>query len=140
MALNITGGQLDFNVKNLKCVPTSPATPASGDPCVFNNIAGVAETAQDTDGLTLINTNCMADLLVDGVDQSGNSAVAAGDTIYYTSGDTIKLSKKNTGVKFGTAISSAVLTTVGALTRTGTLVASGNHVTIISVWVGKVGG
>ena len=43
-------------------------------------------------------------LSFEGIDGSGNSAVAVGDAIYYTDGDTPKLSKKATGTYFGVAL------------------------------------
>jgi hypothetical protein len=43
-------------------------------------------------------------LSVKGVNGSGNTAIAAGDTIFYVTGDTPKLSAKATGVKYGTAL------------------------------------
>jgi predicted RecA/RadA family phage recombinase len=83
---------------------TDPTTPASGDPVIVGQLPGVALTAEGSDGLTTIKTNGVATLSVKGVDASANSAVAAGDILYYVTGDTPKLSKKNTGVRFGYAL------------------------------------
>jgi len=83
---------------------TDPTTPASNDPVVCGQIPGVALADEDSNGLTTVALNGAFDLSVKGVDGSGNSAVAAGDIIYYTSGDTPKLNKKTTGVRFGYAL------------------------------------
>lgn len=82
---------------------TDPTTPASGDPVRCGQIPGVALTAEDTDGLTTSALDGQFSLSVKGVDGSGNSAVADGDILYYVDGDTPKLSKKATGVRFGYA-------------------------------------
>ncbi len=94
---------------------TDPTTPASGDPVVVGQLPGVALINEMADGKTTIKTNGVATLSVKGVDGGGNSAVAAGDLIYYVSADTPKLSKKNTGVRFGyalEAVSSGATTTI----------------------------
>jgi predicted RecA/RadA family phage recombinase len=90
---------------NLSLVCTDPTTPASGGPVLCGQIPGVALIAETADGLTTITTKGVYDLSVKAVDSSGNSAVAAGDIIYYQTGDTPKLSKKATsGVRFGYAL------------------------------------
>ena len=83
---------------------TDPTTPASGDPVLCGQIPGVALAAEDTAGVTTVAIDGVFNLSVKGVDGSGNSAVAAGDAIYYVTGDTPKLSKKATGVLFGYAL------------------------------------
>lgn len=83
---------------------TDPTTPASGDPVLCGQIPGVALTAERTDGTTTVKTDGTATLSVKGIDGSGNSAVAAGDILYYVTGDTPKISKKTTGVRFGYAL------------------------------------
>lgn len=90
---------------HLSLVATDPATPASGDPVLVGQLPGVANTAKRTsDNTTSIITEGVATLSVKAVDAGGNSAVAAGDIIYYVTADTPKLSKKNTGVRFGYAL------------------------------------
>lgn len=84
---------------------TQPATPASGDPVLFGDRAGIAEGAEDSNGRTTVCFECVAEVSVKGVDGSGNSAVKAGDVIYYVVGDTPVLSKKATGVRFGVVTS-----------------------------------
>jgi len=80
------------------------ASVTSGDPVVAGQIPGVALTATDGNGKVRMATNGVFDLSVKGVDGSGNAAVAIGDRIYYTSGDTPKLGKKTSGVPFGFAL------------------------------------
>lgn len=94
---------------------TDPATPASGDPVLCGQVPGVALKNEESDGITSVALDGQFNLSVKGVDQSGNSAVAAGDAIYYVTGDTPKLSKKNTGVLFGYAagaVTSAATATI----------------------------
>lgn len=97
---------------------TVPSGTVSGDPVVSGQLPGVAVVDRQSDGTATCQFDGVYDLAVGGVDQSGNSAVVEGNIIYYTSGDTPKLNKKNTGVRFGYAL--------GA----GTLVASGGSGTI----------
>lgn len=95
----------------------------SNAPICVGLICGVIQNNADsvTPFNATVDTAGVYNLLVDGVDQSGNSAVAIGDQLYFVVGDTIQISKKNTGVAFGKAL--------GA-------VASGNHVTTIPVRLG----
>ena len=113
----------------LPVVCTAPTTPVSGDPVVYGQRPGVAltdESAADTaisgnpTGFTSVKFSGVFDLSVKGIDGVGNSAVAAGDILYYTAGDTPPLSKKATGVRFGYAGDG----------QTGNLVASGATTTI----------
>jgi len=82
---------------------TDPATPASGDPVRYGERPGVALIAEAADGLATVAFTGVFNLSVKGVDQSGNSAVAEGDILYYVDADTPKISKKNTGHRFGYA-------------------------------------
>jgi predicted RecA/RadA family phage recombinase len=88
----------------LSLVCSDPAVPKSGDPVLVGQIPGVALTAERADGTTSVDTEGVFLLSVKGVDGAGNSAVAAGDIIYYVAADTPKLSKKATGVRFGYAL------------------------------------
>ncbi len=81
-----------------------PSGITSGDPVVVNNITGVALTDRDSDGNATVKFNGVADLSVKAIDDDGNSAVAVGDVIYWLTGDTPKLSKKNSGTGFGVAM------------------------------------
>lgn len=83
---------------------SDPATPASGDPVLYGQAPGVALTNEGADGLTSVQFNGVANLSVKGVDGAGNSAVAEGDLLFYVAADTPKLSKKNTGVRYGYAM------------------------------------
>jgi predicted RecA/RadA family phage recombinase len=90
--------------RQLSLVCTHPATPATGDPVRVGQVPGVALTDERADGTTSVDTQGVFELEVRGVDGSGNSAVAAGDIVYYVDADTPKLSKKATGVRFGYAL------------------------------------
>jgi predicted RecA/RadA family phage recombinase len=76
----------------------------SGDPMVFGQIPGVAETTSDTNNNVTMDTDGIFSVSVKGIDQSGNKAIAAGDILYYTAADTPPLSAKNTGVRWGYAM------------------------------------
>lgn len=85
---------------------TVGSTVKSGDPIVVGNaIRGVAQTDYNsTSGKAVVDTEGVYDLSVQGVDDAGNSAVAVGDRLYYTSTDTPVLSKKKSGKFFGFAL------------------------------------
>jgi len=86
----------------------APVGTLSGDPFVDGQIPAVAqadrETAGPFTGKCSADTGGVYNLSVKGIDGGGNSAVAEGDIIYYVIGDTPKLSKKATGVRFGYAL------------------------------------
>lgn len=83
---------------------TDPATPNSGDPVLLGQLGGVALLTEDAAGLTTVKFRGAFKLSVKGVNAGGNTAIAAGDTIFYVTADTPKLSAKVAGVKFGTAL------------------------------------
>lgn len=87
-----------------KILALAIASISAGDPVVKGQIPGVALTDTDGDGNVTVQTRGVFDLSVKGVDGSGNAAVAIGDILYYTAGDTPKLGKKTTGVRFGYAL------------------------------------
>lgn len=89
-------------------VVSNPATPASGDPVRFGAFTGVALVDEGDGGNAATETTVdfgprQWKLSVKGVDDSGNSAVAVGDFIFYVDADTPKLSKKSSGYLFGIA-------------------------------------
>lgn len=88
----------------LSVVCTAPTTPASGGPVIFGKMPGVAVTDERTDGTTTVAFKGVHTLSVAGIDASGNLAIAAGDILYYTDGDTPKVNVKATGVRFGYAL------------------------------------
>lgn len=93
----------------LPVVCSDPTTPATGDPVRYGELTGVALTDEGGGGNGATYTTvefgaCVVDVSVKGVDGSGNSAVAVGDTIYYVDADTPKLSKKAAGYFFGFAM------------------------------------
>jgi predicted RecA/RadA family phage recombinase len=75
----------------------------SGDPFVVGQIPAVAMGDEDAEGYTVGRLVGVFKLEVKAIDGTGNSAVVIGDKLYYVSGDTPKLNKKNTGVFFGYA-------------------------------------
>lgn len=113
--------------KSRSLICSDPATPASGDPVIAGQIPGVALTNEGAGGNEAAHTTVAEDgeffLSVKAIDGSGNSAVNEGDILYYVTGDTPKLSKKATGVRFGYA--------VGAdQAASATVIASGSTATI----------
>ena len=88
----------------MSVVCTAPATPASGDPVLFGQRPGVALTDERTDGETTVKFSGSYLLSVEGANNAGNTAVAAGDILYYDAAATVKINKDNTnGVRFGYA-------------------------------------
>lgn len=87
---------------------SDPATPASGDPVRLGELGGVAQTDEGDGGNAADHTSVafvgVFELSVKGVNGSGNTAIAPGDTIFYVDADTPKLSAKATGHKYGTAL------------------------------------
>lgn len=88
-------------------VPVASGT-LSGDPVVVGQLPGVAVIDRDAAGNATVQFDGVYNLSVKGIDQSGNSAVAVGDILYHTQADTPKVSKKNTGVRFGYALDAVV--------------------------------
>ncbi len=119
MATNMVRDQID----RINVVCTDPATPASGAPVRYGMLTGVALVNEGAGGN--IATETTVDfgarewkLSVKGVNDSGNSAVAVGDAIFYVDADTPKLSKKSSGYFFGIAnevVVSAATTTIRVL-------------------------
>lgn len=90
---------------NLAVACSNPTTPASGDPVRYGNMTGMALATEDAAGLASVDFGPFVGLFsVKGVDDSGNSAVAVGDAIWYVDADTPKLSKKSSGYFFGIAL------------------------------------
>lgn len=98
------GRRRSINAKRPRVVATHPATPVKHGPVLVGQLAGVALGPKNSAGVTQITTVDVWDLSVKAVDGGGNSAVAAGDKIYYVTADTPVLSKKATGVLFGVAM------------------------------------
>ncbi len=93
---------------SINVVCSHPTTPASGNPVRVGAFCGVAETAEGAGGNvateTTVLTKGVVNVSVKGVNAGGNSAVAVGDKIYYTDGDTPVLNKKTSGAVFGYAL------------------------------------
>jgi predicted RecA/RadA family phage recombinase len=84
---------------------TQPATPKSNDPVLVGQLPGVALADEQADGKTSVKFNGVANLSVKGENNSGNSAVANGDILYYETGQTPPVNKDATaGVRFGYAL------------------------------------
>lgn len=82
---------------------TAPASGAkSGDPVLCGQRPGVALTDQDSAGFATVQFTGSATLSVKGTSGS-NAAIAAGDTLYYVTANTPKLSVTTSGVRFGYA-------------------------------------
>lgn len=94
-----------FSANSPLSVAVGTAT-VSGDPVVLGTMGGgVAITDyRASDGQATVDFEGVYLLSVKGINQSGNSAVVAGDALYYVAADTPKVSKKNTGVFFGWAL------------------------------------
>jgi predicted RecA/RadA family phage recombinase len=89
-------------------VPITVAVPSgvtSGDPVCIGRMPGVAVIDRNSAGNASVDfRNRVWDLSVNAVDDAGNVAVAVGDDLYYTAADTIKISKKASGIYYGTAL------------------------------------
>lgn len=92
----------------LNAAATQPATPVSGDPVLVGQIPGVALTGEgeggNAAGEVTVDTGGVYMLSVKGVNQTGNSAVAVGDILYYRAGETPPVDKHNAGVRYGYAL------------------------------------
>ncbi|MGR3219622.1 MAG: capsid cement protein [Candidatus Anammoxibacter sp.] len=94
--------------RKLSLTATHPASPSSGDNVRVSSIVGVALTDERTDGTTTIDIGGVYDLSVKAVDDDGNSAVTAGDKLFYVDADIGSgsgfLSKKVSGYFAGLAL------------------------------------
>lgn len=106
------GNKPKGNSLSVSC--TQPATPKSGDPVLFGDLPGIAQTTEDANGKTSVKFDGSANIPVKGINAGGNSAVAEGDVLYYTAGDTPPVSKKNTGTRFGVALGTGTVVTSGS--------------------------
>lgn len=91
----------------LSVAATNPTTPLTGQPLRLGVLTGVAQIDEGTDVANETTADFgqfVADVSVKGINDSGNSAVAIGDLIYYVDADTPKLSKKASGYLFGIAL------------------------------------
>jgi len=97
---------------------THPTTPTSGIPVRMGTLPGAATAAEDSAGNTRVQRRGVVDVSVKGIDDTGNSAVAVFDPIYYVDADTPVLSKKASGKLYGYAleiVASGATTTVNVL-------------------------
>lgn len=92
--------------ESLPLTCTAPTTPASGDPVLCGQIPGVALVDEDANGVTTVALDGVFDLSVKGENNGGNTAVAAGDILYYDAG---VINRDNTnGVRYGYALDTVV--------------------------------
>lgn len=102
--------------ESLPLVCTAPASPQSGDPVLYGQLPGVALAPKDTNNVTTVALNGVFELSVKGENNAGNTAVAAGDVLYYEAGQTPPINKDNVaGVRYGTAmaaVASGATTTI----------------------------
>jgi len=90
---------------HMELILTDPASPISGDACRFGAVTGLALIDEKTDGKTTVHIGTfVADLSVKAINDSGNSAVALGDHLFYVDADTPKISKKSSGYFYGFAL------------------------------------
>jgi predicted RecA/RadA family phage recombinase len=97
------------DARHLSITATHPTAPASGQPCRMGDLTGVALIDEKADGTVVADVgNTVWKLPVKGVNDSGNTAIAAGDGLYYVDADIGSgsgfLSKKISGRFFGIAL------------------------------------
>lgn len=108
MATNIKRYIQEWPTLTLAC--SHPATPQSGDPVRYGRLTGIALTDEGEGGnaateATVYVGACVVSLSVQGADGAGNSAVAAGDRLYYDDAGTPVINKDVTnGMFFGIAL------------------------------------
>lgn len=85
---------------------TVGASVAARSPVCVGQIPGYTLTATAATGtqIATVLLKGVVKVSVKAIDGSGNSAVAVGDILYWVVGDTPKVSKKATGVRFGYAV------------------------------------
>lgn len=81
-----------------------PSGTLSGDPVVLGRLPGVALTDRDSEGESTVKFDGVHMLSVRGWDGTANAAIAAGATVFFTSGDTPKLNVRVAGIPYGTAM------------------------------------
>lgn len=95
--------------RHLSITATHPTTPLSGQPLRVGDLTGVALTDERADGTVSADIGpAVYKLPVKGANDGGNTAVVAGDALYYVDADigagTGFLSKKISGRFFGIAL------------------------------------
>jgi hypothetical protein len=113
--------------QHISVAASHPTSPTSGQPLRVGPLVGVAETSKRPDGTTTVDFGpAVYALSVKGVADTGNSAVAVGDQLYYVDTDigtgTGFLSKKDTGRYAGVAldvVNSGSTTTISVLIGSG---------------------
>lgn len=106
-----------FNTAKTRTYPVVSGVLSNAPVCV-GSIPGVAQTDRDSNGNATVAIVGSHLLSVKGIDGSGNHAIAIGDPVYFTVGDTPQISAKATGVLFGYAeavVNSAATTIISVL-------------------------
>lgn len=80
-----------------------PASPVAGDPVRWGVVTGVALTDEANGVATIDFGMALWESSVEAVDISGDSAIVAGDSLFYNDADTPPLNKKTSGCFFGVA-------------------------------------
>jgi len=119
--------RIHANAQHISVAVSHPTTPSSGQPVRVGPVVGVAETNERADGTTTVDFGpAVYSLSVKGVGDSGNVAVAVGDSLYYVDADvgagTGFLSKKDSGRYAGVALGAV---DSGATTATSVLLGHG---------------
>ena len=110
----MASNRIKTNGRELSVTISHPTSPSSGQPVRLGQATGVALTDERTAGDTTVDFGpAVYDLSTKGIDDDGNSVVAAGDQLFYVDSDISDgsgfLSKKDSGWFFGFALE-AVLT------------------------------
>jgi hypothetical protein len=93
-----------INGRTLNLVPSDPANPASGALCRYGTLVGVAVVTGAGGLATPIDFGpAVYTVSVKGQNAAGNTAVAAGDALFYQNGQAF-LDKNSTGFAAGTAL------------------------------------
>jgi hypothetical protein len=111
---------------------------SSGDPVLADGVTpGVAVNDSVTAGTTILRApSSVVVLTVQAVNDSGNIAMAPGDTVYYSHGDTVVLNGKTSGVPYGILMDAIALgvtsTTAGVTLLPSQIVGAGGQGTNIT--------
>lgn len=86
-----------------------PVGTLSGDPVVYGQVPGVALKDRDaTTGEATVKFSGVHMITVQGINAGGNTAIAAGATVFFGAADNPKVSARVAGIPFGTAMQAVV--------------------------------
>lgn len=93
------------SVRGVRITATSPATPTSGDAVLMEDIGGVALNDEEADGTVIADLGpAIYNLPVHGFNATVNTAIAAGERIYFDSAVPELNVDDTNGVYFGIAL------------------------------------